>query len=339
MPKRHTFIVSDENVINSYGFRVMTGGIRLTQYRKNSIVLWMHKRPSRWDGNDKDKERFPIGTAHNLRRKDGQLLADIEFDQNDEFAKTIEQKVESGIVKMASAGLMRVSSSTDSKHLLPGQTRATLTVSELIEISIVDIGSNPNALKLYNENTEVVELSAEGCGDFIPLLNSNQNHKKVNEFQKQVAVLLGLNAEAAEDNVMETLRTQLSAASKYVELKGKYDNLVTAHETLKHAEVTKLVNSMVDKKIKAEQKETYLTIGKESGLETLQSVFDSLVPIDGRPTDQLGRQTQRVPGAGGEVKYDSFEALAKRPQEEIAAYKESNPEEYTQLYNDWMAAE
>lgn len=339
--KRYPFIISDESVVNSYGFRVLTSGIRLTQFRKNNIVLWMHKRPSRWDGNDKDKEIFPIGTAHNLRREGGKLLADIEFDQHDEFAKKIEQKVEAGVIKMSSPGLLRVSTSTDKKHLLPGQTRATLTQSELVEISIVDIGSNPNALKLYNENTEVVKLSAEGSNDFIPLLNSNTNSntKTTMDPIQQLAVMLGLNADTAQDKVLEEAKKQINLAAKYDTLKSDYDTLKGDHDTLMHSEITKLVDSNVDVKYKAEQREVYLTIGKESGMATLNTVLDNLPDLPGRVIDKLKRKQQQVLGAGGDDTYKDFETLARQPENVIAKYKEEHPDEYEQLYNDWMSAD
>lgn len=45
---KHTFVISDES-LNDQDFRVMTNGIDLTQFKKNPLMLWMHKRPNRWN--------------------------------------------------------------------------------------------------------------------------------------------------------------------------------------------------------------------------------------------------------------------------------------------------
>jgi hypothetical protein len=150
--KTHPFIVSDESVINSLGSRVMTQGIETRQYKRNPIVLWYHKRPNRWGDENTEDEVLPIGKATKLWKEDGKLMADIEFDQEDDFAIKVEGKVDRGFIRMCSPGLDPLTVSDDPKHLLAGQNRATIIKSILEEISIVDIGSNRNALKLYKNS-------------------------------------------------------------------------------------------------------------------------------------------------------------------------------------------
>lgn len=41
--KKKTFVLSDESV-NSYGFRVLTDGIALDNFKKNPVMLWNHTR-------------------------------------------------------------------------------------------------------------------------------------------------------------------------------------------------------------------------------------------------------------------------------------------------------
>lgn len=235
MPKRYPFVVSDENVINSYGFRVLTTGIETKQFKKNPIVLWMHRRPSLWgENNNKDGDHFPIGLAYNLRRdpeNDGRLLADIEFDQNDEFAKKIEQKVESGHLRMCSPGLEPITVSDDPKYLLSGQTRRSLIKCTLVEISIADIGSNPNSLKLYNADTELIELSADNANTIIPLLNSKSNFNttdtKMEKNQLLVTLAAGLDM-APETTESEMLRHVLQLSTENNSLKQKLEAMEKA---------------------------------------------------------------------------------------------------------------
>jgi hypothetical protein len=259
MPERHTFVVNDENVINSYGFRVLTAGIDLKQYKKNPLVLWMHKRPSRWDGNDKDTERFPIGLAFNVRKDPDNpalLLADVEFDQDDEFAKKVEGKVKSGHIKMCSAGLMPTTLSDDPKYLLQGQTRRSLIKSELVEISIVPFGSNPNSVKLYGDNMEAVELSSDNADTIIPLLKDNDKpeHKEVNMTDKKENLLVMLGAGLGMDentSESEMLRHVLNLHSENVNLKAQVEKLEGEKKAAEEAVELKAKQDYLNQAVKA----------------------------------------------------------------------------------------
>lgn len=135
MSKVHTFLVSDESD-NSHGFKVLTEGIDITQFEKNPIMLYMHERPT------------IIGMWKNLRKEDGKLYADAVFDTESEKGGEVARQVEKGFLRGASIGI------TYQKEDLKN---GVLEKCRLFEISIVDIGSNPNALKLYDD-TETVEL-------------------------------------------------------------------------------------------------------------------------------------------------------------------------------------
>ena len=135
MSKVHTFLVSDESD-NSHGFKVLTEGIDITQFEKNPIMLYMHERPT------------IIGMWQNIRKEDGKLYADAVFDTESEKGGEVARQVEKGFLRGASIGI------TYQKEDLKN---GVLEKCRLFEISIVDMGSNPNALKLYN-TTEITTL-------------------------------------------------------------------------------------------------------------------------------------------------------------------------------------
>ena len=128
-------VIISTSGLNCYGSRVLTSGIDLTQYQKNPVLLWMHRRS--YNGKD-----MPIGRMENLRIDGDRLIGTPVFDENDEFAKQIASKWENGFLRMASAGIEIVETSDAPEHLLQGQTRATITRCKLEEVSIVDIGGN-----------------------------------------------------------------------------------------------------------------------------------------------------------------------------------------------------
>ncbi len=326
----HTFVISDESVLNAHGFRVMTGGINIDQYNKNPIVLWWHKRPIPWNENT-DSEVMPIGKASNLRKEGSQLLADIEFDQDDDFARKIEKKIENGFINMCSPGLDPVTISEDEDYLLPGQKYATLVESELVEISIADIGSNPNALKvqLYNSNKELVTLSRDDDRPIIPLVNNqteNSNDKSM-EFIKRVATQLALNPDASEKSVIDTLDQRLELANRADSLKTEVDNLKEQLKLANERQITELVDANIDKKFTADKRDQMIELGKNSGFDTLKNVID-MMPEQAKPGDQVNLTNNN----GGENKVENFEDLLKLGREAVEKFRNENRDEYVKLF-------
>ena len=100
---------------------------------------------------------------------------------------------------MASIGITPTAWEEDAKLLKPGQTRPTVTKSKIKEASIVDIGSNENALALYDDNGNIYELSDINCP--IPLLNQKSKNK-----MSKIHEVLKLAAEASDDAVVEQIQ-------------------------------------------------------------------------------------------------------------------------------------
>lgn len=142
-----SFLVSDESV-NDLGFRVLTSGIDLTRFEKNPVMLYGHIRNNEVSG----EPLLPIGTWKNLRKENRELLGVPAFDMDDPFARKIARKVDNGFLKAASIQIAALEFSEDRALFVPGQTLPTVVRCELIEISICDIPSNRNAVKLANRN-------------------------------------------------------------------------------------------------------------------------------------------------------------------------------------------
>ena len=153
--------------LNSYGSRVLTEGIDLEQYSKNPILLYMHRRGSRND--------MPIGIMENLRVEGDTLYGTPHFDKDTEEERNISKKWDRGTLRMLSAGLDVIEWSEDPALLVAGQIRPTVTKSKLIEVSVVDIGSNDDALQvnLYREG-KLLTLAAGEENPDLPLLKANE---------------------------------------------------------------------------------------------------------------------------------------------------------------------
>lgn len=243
MAKRLVF--SDET-INSYGFYLLNSGGDLSQYEKNPIMLWMHNRP--WRGTK--YEVLALGTVENISFNEAEQRweGDPVFDLKDPFAAQIAQKWEDGIYRMCSAGVKPVEWSSDAKYLKEGQTRETVTKWILKEISIVDIGSNHNAIQLYNQDDELIELSDKNPADVpIPLLNSfNQNNSEMEVIkladgtQLTLAQVEKLHADNATQ--LQTIQTLTADRDGY---KTKADAFELAEKTNRKNEAEQLVDAAV----------------------------------------------------------------------------------------------
>jgi hypothetical protein len=318
MAKTFPFVISDESVVNSYGSRVMTSGIDVKQYKRNPIVLWYHKKPHIWDETNHDVEILPIGKAVKLWKEDGKLMADIEFDEEDEFASKIAGKVERGFLNMCSPGLEPVTVSDDAKYLLPGQQRATVVKSILEEISIVDVGSNKNALRLSQGKEQDIN-------NIIPLVHS-KTEIKMNEFKTKVASIVGLDPNATDDSVLEAVRGKVTLAKQANDFKSKHEALQQKLDEMNEHRIIQLVDQYQDKKFTADKRETFITLGKQSGYDTLKNVLEATADIV-KPNDII------TPGNDKSGHSElTFAKLREKGMKELMKFKREHKADYIRLY-------
>jgi hypothetical protein len=195
-----TFILHDES-LNEHGFWMLTAGADLKQFKKNPIMLFNHNRPWR----DTEDTMLPIGHWDNIRLEGDQILADAVFDA-DEFAQKIAAKVESGTLRMASAGARPITTSSDAKYIKPGQRYETVLKWNMKEASIVDIGANNNAMALYDDKDNLITL-ADGP-DNIPLPLITQTSIDTN--MKELSKLLKLADGAGEQDFITAVQPVLN---------------------------------------------------------------------------------------------------------------------------------
>ena len=107
---KKTFILHDETV-NTYGFRMLTSGANLEEFRKNPVMLLNH-----------DDWKMPIGRWENIRIEGTQILADAVFDEADPRAVEVQKKVDTDFLRMASIGAWAQETSDAHDLMQPGQT-------------------------------------------------------------------------------------------------------------------------------------------------------------------------------------------------------------------------
>jgi hypothetical protein len=310
MPKE---TVISNSSLNSYGFRVLTSGIDLTQYQRNPILLWMHSRAI-WGRTD---DVLPLGRMENLRVDGDNLIGTPVFDENDEFARKIKAKWESGILKMVSAGLRVIDESDDPAVLVQGQRYATVTKCKLLEVSIVDIGANDDAIVLYDDQDRRINLSQGDNGVCLTPINNQNIHLNTNEMElKQIALALGLAESATEQEV-------LARAGQLCKDAGEVAKLRKAAEEQQNEALAALVDSAVSEgRFAADKRNHFLELGKKVGLKALQETIDLMKPAQ-RPSTVINPAN---PGSG------EYKKLSDVPADKLEALRSQQPDKYKQLY-------
>ena len=123
------FVISDGS-LDRHGTRINPKGWDLRNFKKNPIALFAHD------------SRFPIGTWSDIRAEGDKLVATLKLaakgtsDRINEIISLVEQ----GVLRATSVGFSVV------KYGTPGKDQYDFVEQELLETSVVAVGSNSNAL-------------------------------------------------------------------------------------------------------------------------------------------------------------------------------------------------
>lgn len=316
--------ISNESV-NSYGFRVLTSGMELEQYQRNPVMLYMHERGQ------------VIGYMKDVVVKDGEVTGEPVFDEATELSKRCKKQFEFGSLKMVSAGLEIYETSEDKALLAKGQKRATVTRCRLYEVSLVDIGSNDDAIVLRMGDRCVNLADGEECP--LPLIthrstpNANRlapsNEELSNPINnesgmvtlKDVALMMGLQETATEAEVRDRLQL----------MKEEHERLEAAEKRLSELAKERVV-ALVDRGIKenrieASKREEMVVLFGKIGAEEAEKLLASMA-VQVKPSQLIEPDTGARLGATPE----GWKSLHDVPAEQLYRLKKERPEEYKRLY-------
>lgn len=315
------FVVSTEQV-NKYGYRVLTSGIDVKEFRKNPIMLYNHHR-SRGYGDKASKEVLPPGKWENIRKEDGKLIATPVFDENDEFGKKLKGKVEGKFINTTSIHFRIIDVSTDPKHMLPGQTRATVTKSELQEISFTDIPGNAGCVRLSYQG-QTLSLSSETTeaelNSILPLVGTEL---KQNVSMKNIATLLKLKENASESDVIVKL-TEMQNRLTFLE--GENDKLKKEQEEGRNQGL--IEDAIREGKLTDGQKETWLKLAA-SDYEGTKLALEGMSSYKA-PTKQI-RELKKGEGETSNSDYEEYRKLEREGK--LSQLRKKEPEKFERLYN------
>lgn len=319
--KRFTFVLHDDTV-NTYGFRMLTSGANLEEFRKNPVMFINHRD---WE--------LPPGFWENIRAEDGKIIAEAVFDEEDEVAMKLVHKIEGGFLRMASIGAWPPEEVSDAAELkLPGQTLPTVTRWTVREASIVTIGANHNALVMYDRQTGK-QIDLTDASSVIRLMDQHKHSNNESNMNKTLKEVLKLQDTAAESDVLAAVEMliknndQLSRENK--QLKEAAEQEATRRKETQKAEAIKLVDAAIsDGRINAAGKEAYLKLF-DTDFESAKATLEA-VPKRKSVTELIreGERQQQVELS--DLKNKSWDELDKAGR--LVELKDKAPELYREKF-------
>ena len=270
-----------DNSVNVYGYRMLTEGLQLDQFKKNPIGFMMHEREGgvlvKWEDFRTEGDKLFGKPVVNLSHPKGAEIA---------------TQVENGFINAASMGKIICLEATDAPDLkLAGQTGPTVTKWFPREISFVDIPGNHNALvNLYDINDNELNLA-----DFV-----KPNSKKMSKILLTAVMLTALNLsdQSTDEDAQKAFQNLVDDAKKVPGLEkdlADRNSALEAKETelsnLKASTVVKEVQDLIakgetDKKLTKEVAKQLSETFKDNpvGLKNLIDAMPAQVVV----TEQLG---------------------------------------------------
>lgn len=242
-------VINDESVVNDRGYNVLNSGLDDKRYNNNPIMLYMH-----------DMER-PIAMCRSRRIEGSRLIGSFEFDAGDPLAVEVHRKLTAGYIRGASAGFYIES-------MVFGGSHDTVDRWELLEVSIVTIPANRNAVKLYSK--EGTPLTDEEGVHHIEKLKSNYNNTMTNTTQTPAddagkgnltPETLSVSPEAREALGLSQSATLADLNRAVVALAQQNKELQETIETARQARRDALIAQAVQEgRITADKRQQYLAL-------------------------------------------------------------------------------
>jgi HK97 family phage prohead protease len=296
-------------------------------------------------------DSYPAGRITEIRKEGSQLVGEVEFDMEDEFAARIANKYKNGFMNGFSISVKPIEKSKDISLLLEGQKRATISKSELYEISCVTIPSHEDAIVIRTTNKEKenellrsvfyqnqhLETKQEPVMDLEKLakrlsLSTTGKEKPTEEGINAAIDAILERATNAEKQVTDLQKVTTEKDKTVITLEERLANLEEAQKTEK---VDLLIRGAVEsQKITSQEGENY----KKLALVDYDSVADLLK--EKKAYRSITSQLQTVQSTGKQSQFEAlktersawkFSDWQKKDSEGLAYARENDKEFYNSI--------
>lgn len=323
----NTVCLSDES-LNDWGYRVLTVGIDLSRFEKNPVLLKSHC-PEVDD---------VIGRVENIRIEDGKLYGDLVFDVDDPEVAIIAGKWDRGFLNAVSIGF-----TFDYADMVqePDGTW-TLKKCQLYELSVVAMGSNQNAVKLYSsqsqkwlDGSEIIATLSSGMQ-----LDSGkppqQNMAKITLSTITLASKLGFSQMDVEQPELEQKINELLEGKLNAEaLAKKHKEDLDAYQTAELSAKKQKAESFVQKLIKEGKLKASDTVEVENMKKLAEQDISFAESIAAKMAGKSSLSSINVGSAVTIDAEESFDYLQKHDPVKLASIRDTQPDLYAKLASEY----
>lgn len=174
------FVISTE-APDTYGTVFKISGWDLKRYENNPVVFYAHKSYS-------DNPDMIIGTS-TVRVEDNLLIGKVRFESAElnPVAEKVFQKIQAGTLRMASIGANPKKGHWGDEKLGEDRDLIYFDEQELLEWSIVPLGSNPEALKREAQTIEEIRTLITKENPVVEQVRQD-NNKELDSFEAQLII-------------------------------------------------------------------------------------------------------------------------------------------------------
>jgi hypothetical protein len=231
------FLLTDSS-LNTYSYRLLTGGYLMDEFKKNPIGYYMHGTE------EYPREAGVLVRWYDLRMDGDKVFGKPMINLNHPRGERTVQEIENGFLNAASCGkIVALEISNNPTDYLPTQEGPTVSKWFNRECSLVDMPGNYNALTdLVDENNFPLNLA-----DFKPQFKNTM--EKIFLSPAHIALLPNLKANPTQDDINIAFNDLVAKANKADQLQNLVTSLTTERDALK-TEVSNLKTQGADGKVK-----------------------------------------------------------------------------------------
>ena len=329
----HDFIITDES-LNRNGWRIIVIGIDLTGFLMNPVCCVEH-----------DMRMIPVGKWKNLRVDGDQLKGTVEFDRNDPDAVKLYWKYKDGYMNAVSLHVLPIEESEDKALLHPGQKYPTITKSEMLEISLVTIPGQKNAVKLSYMDGKEYKLHL-----LIKSVDMSKNEKTVEQMQTELEAQKKLNADnliklhqyRGVVNDREAGPLKELALSNYENVQKMLEAREAKNGKGESGDPTEvladnLVKLHFDRGAISEPEKVVYKASAIANYEGTRKVLEAKPGKDGVQTFVTGMQSGKEAGADDNRAKWTYLDWYKKDLKGLSSMEKNDPEKYQKLAGDFAA--
>ena len=197
----HRMVIA-ANELSRNGDEVNLRGINFTNYRKNPVVLWAHD----------SYKGIPIAKTVKIGHDEqGRIVADFEFNSDDEFAARVENAWNGGFIRGASIRYMPTKV-VEVRNEAGEVERVRIEESDLLEWSLVPIPADPDSVRAAARALNLPEEIFRGIvPEPEPLPETVTEEPEPEPVVMESEPAPGLEAEPNQDDPIEALRERVDA--------------------------------------------------------------------------------------------------------------------------------